>query len=129
MRGRIDSCSGSDRAVSMVRVPRTWGVCVPRTCRRRGEHRGKTALPSWHLGCSATSQLSHHPRRNGRRAMAKRILVPLDQSRAAEEVLPFVGDAARGGHAVVRLLHVAPMPEAQIDREGRMLAFADQEMY
>jgi nucleotide-binding universal stress UspA family protein len=61
--------------------------------------------------------------------MAKRILVPLDQTQSAEAVVSFVADAARGGHAVVRLLHVAPMPESQIDSEGRMLAFADQEMY
>lgn len=61
--------------------------------------------------------------------MAKRILVPLDQSYAAESVIPVVADAARGGQAVVRLLHVAPAPEARVDDEGRILAYADQEMY
>jgi nucleotide-binding universal stress UspA family protein len=60
--------------------------------------------------------------------MAKRILVPLDQSPTAESVIPLVADAARGGQAVVRLLHVAPVPSARIDDEGRILAYADQEM-
>ncbi|PYN05671.1 MAG: universal stress protein, partial [Candidatus Rokuibacteriota bacterium] len=41
--------------------------------------------------------------------MAKRILVPLDQSPPAEAVLPLVGEVARGGGATVRLLHVAPI--------------------
>jgi nucleotide-binding universal stress UspA family protein len=39
--------------------------------------------------------------------MAKRILVPLDQSVTAEMVVPLVADAARGGGGTVRLLHVA----------------------
>jgi universal stress protein A len=60
--------------------------------------------------------------------MAKRILVPLDQSQAAESVVPLIADAARGGQAVVRLLHVAAIPHNQVDDEGRVLAYADQEM-
>ena len=60
--------------------------------------------------------------------MAKRILVPLDRSHEAESVLAVVADAARGGQAVVRLLHVAPKPQSWIDGEGRILAYADQEM-
>jgi nucleotide-binding universal stress UspA family protein len=59
--------------------------------------------------------------------MAKRILVPLDQSFAAELVLPLVADAARGGGGTVRLLHVAPLPGPRITTEGRVLAYADQE--
>lgn len=42
--------------------------------------------------------------------MAKRILVPLDGSPAAERIVPIVADLARGGGASVRLLHVAPEP-------------------
>lgn len=60
--------------------------------------------------------------------MAKRILVPLDQSEVAESVVPVVADAARGGQANVRLLHVAPVPENRVDQEGRVVAYADQEM-
>src|SRR6266545_4471679 len=60
--------------------------------------------------------------------MAKRILVPLDQSEVAEAVVPVVADAARGGQATVRLLHVAPMPDNQVDAEGRVIAYADQEL-
>jgi nucleotide-binding universal stress UspA family protein len=60
--------------------------------------------------------------------MAKRILVPLDQSALAESVLPVVGDAARGSGATVRLLHVAPVPDNRVNGEGRVVAYADQEM-
>ena len=60
--------------------------------------------------------------------MAKRILVPLDQSALAESVIPVVADAARGGAAAVRLLHVAPEPDNRVDPEGRVVAYADQEM-
>lgn len=59
--------------------------------------------------------------------MAKRILLPLDQSLIAEAVVPLVADAARGGGAAVRLLHVAPIPQALVNNEGRVVAFVDQE--
>jgi len=60
--------------------------------------------------------------------MAKRILVPLDQSALAAAVIPLVADTARGSHATVRLLHVAPQPENRVNDEGRVVAYADQEM-
>jgi nucleotide-binding universal stress UspA family protein len=60
--------------------------------------------------------------------MAKRILVPLDASLAAEAVLPLVADAARGGGAIVRLLHVSPVPGPLVAKDGRVVAYADQEM-
>jgi nucleotide-binding universal stress UspA family protein len=60
--------------------------------------------------------------------MAKRILVPLDQSEVAESAVPLVADTARGGHATVRLLHVAPVPDNRVDEEGRVVAYADQEV-
>jgi nucleotide-binding universal stress UspA family protein len=60
--------------------------------------------------------------------MAKRILVPLDQSPAAEIVVPLVADTARGSGATVRLLHVAPVPRNRLSEQGRVLAYADQEM-
>jgi nucleotide-binding universal stress UspA family protein len=59
--------------------------------------------------------------------MAKRILVPLDQSSVAESLLPLVADAARGGGGSLRLLHVAPHPEALVDPHGRVVAYVDQE--
>lgn len=60
--------------------------------------------------------------------MAKRILVPLDQTADAEAVLPLVVDVARGGGATVRLLHVAPAPDLRVGADGRVIAYADQEM-
>lgn len=60
--------------------------------------------------------------------MAKRILVPLDQSRAAEIVVPLVADIARGSGATVRLLQVAPVPRNRVSEEGRVLLSADEEM-
>jgi nucleotide-binding universal stress UspA family protein len=60
--------------------------------------------------------------------VAKRILVPLDQSRAAEIVLPLVSAIARGDGAAVRLLLVAPRPENRVSKEGQTVAYADQEM-
>jgi nucleotide-binding universal stress UspA family protein len=60
--------------------------------------------------------------------MAKRILVPLDQTGDAEAVLPLVADAARGGGAEVRLLHVAPIPDNVLNADGHVVAYADQEM-
>jgi nucleotide-binding universal stress UspA family protein len=60
--------------------------------------------------------------------MAKRILVPLDQSPTAEAVIPLVADAARGGGAIVRLLHVSPVPGSLVAKDGRVVAYADQEM-
>jgi nucleotide-binding universal stress UspA family protein len=60
--------------------------------------------------------------------MAKRILVPLDLSVAAEMVVPLVADAACGGGGTVRLLHVAPLPGPRVTTEGRVLAYADREM-
>ena len=60
--------------------------------------------------------------------MAKRVLVPLDQSSLAESVVPVVVDLARGADSAVRLLHVAPTPTSRTDSEGRVVAYADQEM-
>lgn len=60
--------------------------------------------------------------------MAKRILVPLDRTPVSETVVPVVGAMARGDGATVRLLHVAPVPRTHLTEEGRVLAYADQEM-
>jgi nucleotide-binding universal stress UspA family protein len=56
------------------------------------------------------------------------ILVPLDQSPVAESVVPLVADMARGGKGTVRLLHVAPTPQNIVGADGRVVAYADQEM-
>jgi nucleotide-binding universal stress UspA family protein len=60
--------------------------------------------------------------------MAKRILLPLDRSDSARAVLPIVGDLARGSGATVRLLHVAPVPRERVTDDGRVVAYANQEM-
>ncbi len=57
--------------------------------------------------------------------MAKRVLVPLDGSLEAEQVIGLVADLARGGSSV-RLLHVAPLPDNVVS-DGRIVAYADQE--
>jgi len=59
--------------------------------------------------------------------MAKRILVPLDRSRMAESVLPLVIDIARGTGAAMRLLMVEALPESRVGKDGRVVAYADQE--
>lgn len=60
--------------------------------------------------------------------MPKRILVPLDRSEAAHGLLPLVGDFARGNGATVRLLHVAPIPGNRVAADGRVIAYASQEV-
>jgi nucleotide-binding universal stress UspA family protein len=60
--------------------------------------------------------------------MAKRILVPLDHGTEYEVILPVVADLARSSGATVRLLHVAPVPANVVNDEGRVVAYADQEM-
>lgn len=60
--------------------------------------------------------------------MVKRILVPLEQNLDAESVVPLVADLARGSGAVVRLVHVAPVPDVHVGPNGRVIAYADQEM-
>ena len=60
--------------------------------------------------------------------MAKRILLPLDRSDTARSVLPMVADLARSSGATVRLLHVAPVPKERVTEDGRVVAYASQEM-
>ena len=60
--------------------------------------------------------------------MAKRILIPLDRSATAESIVPTVMAAARSEGATVRLLHVEPVPQNCVDGDGRIIAYADQEM-
>ena len=59
--------------------------------------------------------------------MIKRVLVPIDESDAAEDILPVVATLATTG-STVRLIHVAPIPENVVTPEGRTVAYADQEM-
>jgi nucleotide-binding universal stress UspA family protein len=61
-------------------------------------------------------------------AMTKRILMPVDRFPRADAVAAIVADIARGSHAVVRLLNVAPQPSSVQDAKGRVVAFVDQEM-
>ncbi|MBI1726422.1 MAG: universal stress protein [Candidatus Rokubacteria bacterium] len=58
----------------------------------------------------------------------KRIVVPLDASPVAESVLPVVADLARAGGGGIRLLRVEPLPNNCVDVDGRVVAYADQEM-
>jgi len=60
--------------------------------------------------------------------MAKRILVPLDQTPTCEAVLPLVVDIARGAGSTVRLLQVYPIPNTVVSDSGRVIAYADQQM-
>jgi nucleotide-binding universal stress UspA family protein len=58
--------------------------------------------------------------------MYKKILVPLDRNAGAEAALPVAADLVKVDGAVIRLLHVAPIPST-IAAEGRVIAYADQE--
>src|SRR5262245_3752957 len=60
--------------------------------------------------------------------MAKRILVPLERGDDVPSVLPLVADMARSNGATVRLVHVAPLPHERVTDEGRVVAYANQEM-
>src|SRR3972149_9286075 len=60
--------------------------------------------------------------------MAEQILVPVDVSPVAESIVPMGADAARGAGAPVRLLHVAPLPQALVSETGQVIAYLDQEM-
>ena len=60
--------------------------------------------------------------------MAKRILVPIGRNEADRAVVSLVADMARTSGATVRLLHVAPVPKERIAENGRVVAYADQEM-
>jgi nucleotide-binding universal stress UspA family protein len=57
----------------------------------------------------------------------KKILLAADRSPRADAVAAIVADTARGAHATVRLLHVAPQPSAIHDADGRVVVYADQE--
>jgi len=59
--------------------------------------------------------------------MAKRILVPLDEGVHAASMIEAIGALARSSGAIVRLLHVAPVPQSLSDDYGHVLVYADQE--
>jgi nucleotide-binding universal stress UspA family protein len=59
---------------------------------------------------------------------AKRILVPLDGSEAAETAAAFAADLARCSGGSVRLLRVSPVPKQWVHDDGRVVVYADQEM-
>ena len=59
-------------------------------------------------------------------AAARVILVPLDGTVGSEAILETIGEIARGEDASVRLLSVRP-PVHEVEVEGRVLAYADQE--
>ncbi len=59
--------------------------------------------------------------------MAKRILVPLDETTEHEAILPLVADLARPAGATVRLLHVAAPPDNVVTEDGQVIAYMDQE--
>ena len=58
--------------------------------------------------------------------MYKKILVALDRASGAERALAVAADLGRANGSVIRLLHVAPVPQAVMEG-GRVLAYADQE--
>ncbi len=60
--------------------------------------------------------------------MLKRILVALDRTPTSEAVADVAAAIARGSGAEVRLIHVAPLPMNVEGVQGRVIAYADQEM-
>lgn len=59
--------------------------------------------------------------------MAKRILVPLSDG-AESPAVALVRAVARDHGSTVRLLRVMPIPDRVVDRDGRTVVYADQEM-
>jgi nucleotide-binding universal stress UspA family protein len=59
--------------------------------------------------------------------MNKRVLVPLETTKAVEQLWPVLTMMAAAG-ASVRLIHVAPMPQNVVTPQGRTVAYAEQEM-
>ena len=57
----------------------------------------------------------------------KRILLATDRSPRADAVATIAAEIARGAHAVVRLLHVAPEASEVHHGQGRVVVYADQE--
>lgn len=66
--------------------------------------------------------------RDGDRMMAKRILVPLDDTEAHEAIVPVVRAVARESGGSVRLLRVSPVPEQVLAPSGQPITYLDQEM-
>jgi len=60
--------------------------------------------------------------------MTKRILLPLRRGDTAGTIVPLVADMARSSGASVRLITVAPLPAERIGHDGRVVAYASQEM-
>jgi len=60
--------------------------------------------------------------------MTKRILLPLRRGDAARAIAPLVADMARSSGATVRLINVAPVPTERVSPDGRVVAYANQEM-
>lgn len=60
--------------------------------------------------------------------MAKRILVPLDDTEAHEAIVPVVRAVARESGGSVRLLRVSPVPEQVLAPSGQPITYLDQEM-
>ena len=69
----------------------------------------------------------HHAPMPAEPSMARVILVPLDRATDPERVLQAACVLAKRASARLRLLHVAHVPEAVVDQEGRTIAFSDQE--
>jgi len=59
--------------------------------------------------------------------MAKRILVPLKPIQPSRSFMETLAGLARGAGATIRLLHVGPPHDSIVDRDGRLVAYADQE--
>jgi nucleotide-binding universal stress UspA family protein len=57
----------------------------------------------------------------------KRILLAVDRSPRADAVATIAAETARGAHAAVCLLHVAPEPTEVRDPRGQVVVYADQE--
>lgn len=78
---------------------------------------------------------AHRPMRRGEAPPRPRsepglrtILVPLDGARGSESVLDAIRELAATHRATVRFVHVVPPPTSvQLEDDGRVVAFADQE--
>jgi len=59
---------------------------------------------------------------------AKRILVPSEGTGPSETAAALAADVARSSGGSIRLLHVTSVPDQLVGRDGRVIAYLDQEM-
>jgi len=109
-------------ALPVLEGDRLVGIITETDLLRAFATTAEASAPVPGKAASGAAAASHPARGSG----GPTILVPLDGSRGSESVLPTVGELAHAQAARVRLLRVAPEPQA-VEADDRIIAYADQE--